>query len=193
MTRLAITELGDGRVLAMPVRTSQSALGASKPKSLSKPRAKPSPKTTAVKADKPEHAIKGMTAIQLSNATPPYIRSHAKSVIIKALKPTSTKGGLFAVRAVAVDIKHDRPRPHKCHVIGLDRSIQKLFDRRQTVQVSCECEFFTFTCEYALWKNNAAKIIHSNGEPAMTTNPGNRPLLCKHLFALMGELKKHGY
>ena len=58
--------------------------------------------------------------------------------------------------------------------------------------IAHNCEFFTFTCEYALTQWGASRIIHSNGEPATTTNPANHPLLCKHLFALTKELKTKG-
>lgn len=136
---------------------------------------------------------KGLTAVGLHRATPPYIRNNAKSVVIKKLTPTHTKGGMLALRAVAQDMGKRQSKPHKCHVIGLDKDIQKIINSRQPVQVHCSCEFYTYTCEYALFTWGNAKIISSNGEPAHTTNPGNHPLLCKHLVALLAEAKRLGY
>lgn len=50
------------------------------------------------------------------------------------------------------------------------------------------CGFFCFYCEYALWTWGAAKIKRCNGDPAVVKNPGNIPLVCKHLVVLLKEL-----
>ena len=137
----------------------------------------------------------GLTIMQLAKATPPYVRSRAQTAVIKKLKSTKTKNGFLAIQAVAVDTFNDRPRPHKCFIISRDHKAgdgHRMYEKGNRVLVSCACEFFTFTCEYALTQWGASRIIHSNGELATTTNPANHPLLCKHLFALTKELKTKG-
>ena len=137
----------------------------------------------------------GLTIMQLAKATPPYVRSKAQTAVIKKLKSTKTKNGFLAIQAVAVDTFNDRPRPHKCFIISRDHKAgdgHRMYEKGNRVLVSCDCENFTFTCEYALTQWGASRIIHSNGEPATTTNPANHPLLCKHLFALTKELKTKG-
>ena len=123
----------------------------------------------------------GLTIMQLAKATPPYVRSRAQTAVIKKLKSTKTKNGFLAIQAVAVDTFNDRPRPHKCFIISRDHKAgdgHRMYEKGNRVLVSCACEFFTFTCEYALTQWGASRIIHSNGEPATTTNPANHPLLC---------------
>ncbi len=51
------------------------------------------------------------------------------------------------------------------------------------------CDYFTYNCEYALFKKGAADIRYSNGEPPTTLNVGLQPSVCKHLYALLTDLK----
>ena len=48
------------------------------------------------------------------------------------------------------------------------------------------CKDFLYRFEVANHKVGAAKIIFSNGEDPVKTNPSERPGLCKHLLALGG-------
>ena len=57
-----------------------------------------------------------------------------------------------------------------------------------TVSVSCACDYFTYTCEYALNHHGAAEIRYSNGEPPDAKNPTLQPTLCKHLFAFLTDI-----
>lgn len=52
------------------------------------------------------------------------------------------------------------------------------------VKVSCGCENYMYTAEYALSQKGAADIIHSNGKPSYSTNPQFKPMICKHLVKL---------
>ena len=51
------------------------------------------------------------------------------------------------------------------------------------VWVSCDCEWFLYTCEVALAKYGCTDIMHSNGVFPIVRNPRMVPMLCKHLIA----------
>lgn len=50
------------------------------------------------------------------------------------------------------------------------------------VWVSCDCEYWMFTCEFAVARYGSTAILYCNGEPPVMTNPKMMPRLCKHLF-----------
>ena len=58
------------------------------------------------------------------------------------------------------------------------------------VVVWCDCGNFTYENEWLLWKNDASHIVNSNGEPLRVRNPLHIVKLCKHLVAIMPDLKK---
>lgn len=60
------------------------------------------------------------------------------------------------------------------------------------VWVSCDCEWFLYTCEVALSKFGCTNIIHSNGSFPIVRNPNSVPMVCKHLVALAPLAIKHG-
>lgn len=136
-------------------------------------------------------AEKGMSITQLLKNTPAYIKLTARdTVILKKYTSASTKGGHHALKGIC---KSDRKgaKPHKCSVIGLDKE-QSVISKQKRVVVSCDCEFFMYYSEYALTTWGAARIKFSNGEPAVVRNPGNLPLVCKHLVKLLRLSKERG-
>jgi hypothetical protein len=58
------------------------------------------------------------------------------------------------------------------------------------VQVSCTCERFKYTWEWALHQKRASLIHWSNGEPPHEKNPNNIPGVCKHLYKGMLYMRK---
>jgi hypothetical protein len=147
-----------------------------------------------------QRAAKGLSLKKVMKSTPPYYRQHARNIVIKKLNALAvTKGGLAAVTAVCVDGTKKLPTPHKCSIIDLDRPESKTHRTKikvseaKRVLVSCDCEDFCYTDEYALWTWGAAKIKYCNGEPAVMKNPGNIPMLCKHLYAVGKALIEHGH
>lgn len=137
-------------------------------------------------------AEKGLTVLQLLNNTPRYIKEKGRDeVVIKKYGRTKTKGGHPALKAIC-QTRYPKPhQPHQCSVIGLDVDQQKL-SKQKRVLVSCDCEFFMFYCEYALSTWGAARIKFSNGEPAVVRNPGNVPLVCKHLVNVLRLIREQG-
>lgn len=147
-------------------------------------------------------AEKGMTVQLLMKNTPMYVRMRSlEDIVVKRMATKWTKGGMRAVQATAVNMSVLAPTPHTVTVIGLDEKssvvtkvrksqVPRLWSQRR-VQVDCDCEFFTYYCEYALWFNGAAKIRRCNGEPAVVKNPSNVPLVCKHIYAVLKLIKEH--
>jgi hypothetical protein len=137
-------------------------------------------------------AEKGLSISALIKNTPPYVKLTARDeVTLKKLGKTNTKGGHHAIKGICKS--HAKgSTPHKCSVIGLDKA-QPLLSKQKRVVVSCDCEFFMFYCEYALTTWGAARIKYSNGEPAVVRNPGNLPLVCKHLVKLLRAVKENSF
>ena len=138
-------------------------------------------------------AQKGLSARQLYRSTPSYFKAKSTDdfVTIKKLEHKKTKGGMPAIVAQAVSMGQKPPRRiHKCSIIGYDKTNQKIYNQKKVV-VSCDCESYCFTFEYANWTWGASRIVYSNGEPAVVKNAGNRPGLCKHLVALVKTVAEH--
>lgn len=134
-----------------------------------------------------ERAEKGLSLTKLWRSTPAYFKNKARddNVVLKSYKQKKTKGGMPAMVAQAVSINNRPPRRvHRCSVIGMDKEIPTLY-RQKRVLVSCDCESYTFTFEYANWTWGASRIVYSNGDAAVVKNPGNVAGLCKHLVELV--------
>ncbi len=72
------------------------------------------------------------------------------------------------------------------HVIIRLEPLKRFSDSK--VMVSCSCEDFKFTFEYALAKRGNSQIIHSNGEASEIRNPRNIASGCKHLIVLFKKV-----
>jgi hypothetical protein len=149
-------------------------------------------------------AQKGLSLVAMIKATPPYIRRNARDeIVIKKLNKPWTKGGMRAIRAVAVNMMLRAPTPHVVTIIGLDAKFGKatglkksqvpFLYKQKRLQVDCDCEWFKFYCEYALWSHGASKIRRCNGEPPVVTNPSLVPMCCKHVYAILKLIKEHGF
>lgn len=146
----------------------------------------------ATKAADRSRVEKGMTIVKLLNNTPRYIKEKGRDeVVVKKYTRTHTKGGHSALKGICQTRNPKIHEPHQWSVIGLDPDQPKL-SKQKRVLVSCDCEFFMFYCEYALSTWGAARIKFSNGEPAHVRNPGNVPLVCKHLVPVLRLIKERG-
>lgn len=135
---------------------------------------------------------KGLSVKGILRKCPAYQKNlGADTVTIKKYKPDArTKGRHYAVTAVCIsDAK--RPTPHRCSVIGLDKTVTKVSAQKK-VSISCDCEDWCFTWEYAMSTWGAASIKYSNGDPAVMKNPGNHPGACKHLCAVLALIVSRG-
>jgi hypothetical protein len=129
-----------------------------------------------------DRATKGLSLMKLMKSTPPYVKMKSRDeVVVKKFDPQArTKGGYPAITSACVSMVNRAPKLHKQTIIGMDKTGGKVSSQKR-VNVSCSCEDFCFTWEYALWTWGAAKIKYCNGEPAVVKNPGNYPGMCKHL------------
>ena len=165
-------------------------------KALQERKEREAPKPTVKKhgvAQIDEDGVAGLTALQLMKSTPALMRNNANHVTIKSVKRSKTKKGSIAYTAVCVDaVVNKKPRPHKVIIIGKDANKQTVTKDKQKVLISCDCENYVYTFEYANAQHGSSKIIYGNGDPATSTNPSNHPGCCKHLFAVLELLKDRG-
>lgn len=134
----------------------------------------------------------GLSFKIVMKSTPPYIQSHAGDKVVKSVKFSKSKLGRKACVAEVVKKMNkvgERVTVHKCSVIGKENDGPL---SAQKCMYSCDCESFMYQAEYALTQYGAAKIKFSDGSPAHTTNPGNVPLVCSHLYRLLARLLKQG-
>jgi hypothetical protein len=77
------------------------------------------------------------------------------------------------------------PNPNKHYYISQITFINK----KLKVHVSCSCDDNLYRWEYANSDKEAAVIEYSNGEMPSTTNPLLKAGLCKHLVALVTQIR----
>lgn len=139
---------------------------------------------------------KGLSLKQLLRTTPNLMKYNADDVVISKLTRKKTKSGLPAIEAVTYTADPYRPnksrREHKAYIIGLDSQDQAITKQRR-VMISCGCENYVFTWEYANALHGASKLVYGNGDAPTFTNPGNAPGMCKHLVAITKEITAKGW
>lgn len=159
----------------------------------SKPTAKQVEKSRKTPADpRVKDTLSGLSLKQLVKATPPYIRSNSEDVIVKALKQSTTKGGLPGIRAKTTSMSKKPSARNVYDTTIVGKEAGKPVSTQKHVLVSCSCDWFWSHCEYALTHWGSSKIRYSNGDPATVTNPQNHPMLCKHLTALARTVIEDG-
>ncbi len=138
---------------------------------------------------------KGLTLRQILRNTPRLMHENAKEVQVVKFKRTKTKSGLPAVKATVVHNDPFRPdrikRPREVYIIGLE-STTKPISKQRRVMMSCGCENFVFTWEYALAVHGAARIMYGNGQAPDWTNPHLVAGTCKHCTAIAMHLITKG-
>lgn len=132
----------------------------------------------------------GMSLTKLLRGTPRLFINNAVDVDAHgAVKRLRTKTGKPMLRGIMWTNDPFRPfkvrRYHETYIIGLDDNQDKMVHTHRKVLVQCQCEAFVFNFEYANATVGASRLIYSNGQPPVYTNPGLMPGLCKHLVALM--------
>lgn len=139
---------------------------------------------------------KGLSLKQLLRTTPNLMKYNSEEVIVSKLTRKKTKSGLPAIEAVTYTADPYRPnktrREHKAYIIGIDSQEQPITKQRR-VMVSCGCENYVFTWEYANALHGASKLVYGNGDAPTFTNPGNAPGMCKHLVAITKEITAKGW
>lgn len=117
-------------------------------------------------------------AIMLRN-TPEKARQRANLVKVNKRYSGSTGTGVPSLR-----FETESKNPTTAHIPPTHDTLVKLIAPGR-VWVSCGCESFAYTWEYALTQHMASSIIHSNGEPAVIRNPSNKPGVCLHLYKVL--------
>lgn len=133
---------------------------------------------------------------KLLSMSAPLHKDTAKNVMIRSMKARKRRSnGNPAIVAVTQSRKANKPgatTPPKYETIveGMMGEGSKISQRY--VSVSCSCDYFLYTCEYALAKKGASHIRYSNGQPPVVKNPQEKPIICKHLVRLMQEIAAKG-
>lgn len=152
------------------------------PKAVEKSKKLPAPPKTT--------NMTGLSLKQMLKATPPYIKSNGDEVVIKALRASTTKGGLPGIRAKCQTVRSKNRQVYDTFFVGKQAGIP--VSQQKHVLASCSCDFFLYYCEVALHHWGSANIKFSNGAHPEVTNPGLHPLLCKHLARLATEVLEDG-
>ena len=139
---------------------------------------------------KRESTGKGLTYRKMVQSTPKNIQENARYVKLTSIK--RKRGDPYSLTATTTEPKHAHEHQPHYQTIQIVSGIPSRdpLDPKVRVKISCTCSYYKFFCEYALYKQGAADIIYSNGEPAYKTNPGNIGWTCKHHLAIFRYLLK---
>lgn len=107
---------------------------------------------------------------------------NARYVHVKNAKTLAPASHIFTT---ITKIPGDFTRLHKVWVKDLN-GVDVMTSQR--VWVSCDCDRFQFTWEYALAKKGASSIRFSNGEPPVEKNPRLHAAGCKHVYRVLAHL-----
>ena len=114
-------------------------------------------------------------------------KSNAAYVRVVAFKAGRNKKGL----AVAIAKTYTRLKKSHTGRITPDPNRDSRYvssitfkDKSLNVKVSCSCPDYMYRWEFANAQRGVSDIYYCNGEPPDITNPGHKPSLCKHLYAL---------
>ena len=140
---------------------------------------------------KPLKPKKGFDLLTILGKTRGAIIENAKRDKVKIVAVRVSKAGN---KLFSKSLTYDRTkgkiqiRPHK-HWIEQDEGGK--FTKASKLKLSCDCEHWMFTYEYAMTHHNASWIKFSNGEFPILKNPRLQPGLCKHLWTLLVYVKRN--
>ncbi len=126
-----------------------------------------------------------LTATQIMQKTPLSRRRGSEYVRIKEVK--LVKKGERRIARAKTSSTHDINGNKKAG--GFTTYVTSVEPLGRYVKISCTCDDFLFTWEYALEKQGAADINYSNAEPPIEKNPRLIGGSCKHLYKFLSLLK----
>ena len=135
-----------------------------------------------------------MKVEDLIKSSVPRVKEGAKSAVINSVKPSVSRDGrarIVCVSLTRADLDgtpkdRNKIRKYKQTVESLEPE-KRL--RLAYVKVSCTCDDYWATWEYALHRKGAADIKFSNGEKPIDKNPKLIPGVCKHLYRVLMGIK----
>lgn len=141
----------------------------------------------------PMLGTKGMTLREILSFTPrePDIKN-ARYVKLLSMKNVCTKDSPILRCTTSTAIPGERPRKHTVVVKPRDNKYLGTITKCPAIMIDCDCERFKFMWEYALYRQGAADINRSDGDPPVQTNPELIPACCKHGFVILRQIQKHG-
>lgn len=137
-----------------------------------------------------------MTLRQIIQKTDRTRRLAANYVDIKATKVDRAPSGAQRVRcktlSKSVIVKNDLVKTKPSGSAHTYVTTVEVYLPKKYAVVSCSCDDFKFTWEYALNKQKAARIEYCNGEHPQERNPSLVPGCCKHIVAVAQMLIDKG-
>lgn len=121
-----------------------------------------------------------MTMTQILAKAPKNRKDKSEYCRVKNAKVQSTAYGTRIYKAQVFSIADNQGNPHKHGQRNVYVTTVETNDKQ--VVVSCSCEDFMFTFEYALNKKKAARIEYCNGEVPVDRNPRLVPGCCGHIY-----------
>lgn len=140
-------------------------------------------KSYTIGAPKKPAAPKGMSVKQLRQAAPESVIQAAVkgNVSVMRQQRRKTSKGLAYWFVTSTDEK-GLSRRHQQTVREKDKS-QRLVDSKQ-ISVECDCGYFKYYVDWALWKKGVSDLKHSIDEPPHDKNPTFKAYPCKHLYVV---------
>jgi hypothetical protein len=120
---------------------------------------------------------------QMIKATPKRFKERAEEVKVKLLTVTNKGKYMYSTFTPSSGQTYKqfvKPVPGQFKIGSIN----------DDVIVHCSCPHFKYTNEVSLWMANASQIISSNGQKPVVTNKGMKKMVCKHLVAVLNDLKK---
>ena len=139
--------------------------------------------------------MKGISIKTILRCTAPDNLVSGREIVIEKVQKTSTVKKLTAYKFL---VFHDDPfrpqgvaarRIHEVTVIGNSAPNAKICEQ-PTVFCSCDCDDWKFRWEYAVALRGGTRILYSNGEHPVMTNPQLSPGCCKHIVGCFNYIMK---
>lgn len=143
--------------------------------------------------------IRGLPLRKMLRGTPRLMINNSAEVDILELGKVKTRAGSPGIKAKCLTRDPFRPnktqRVREVFIIGIEKDkddnfVDKPVNAHKKVLVSCSCESFVFTFEYANAAHGASRLVYGNGEPPVVTNPQLQYGLCKHLVKVAQHIIK---
>jgi hypothetical protein len=139
-----------------------------------------------------------LTLGQIITATPNEVKKRSRGVRTVRLKRSSFKDGrsYYEFQTSSGGVKKKKRKSSNYATIVVlysDKKAQPKPTKNTEAWASCTCEFFKFYCENALAKQGSSSIIHTRGYKPKgvrpSVNPRRIPMVCKHLIAVLRQLR----
>lgn len=132
---------------------------------------------------------KGLTARQLTQNVPAYIKTNSAYVSVQTQIRKRKEGDFYTILGkskTAPAKAGDTPSRHQQRIDILDEGVRDPKAKGALLKFSCTCDNWKYVWEFVAAQHGAADIIFGNGDPPNVTNPSRVVGCCKHGYRLLG-------